>query len=35
MEIGKEDWSVDYINVAQCRDWWYALVNKLMNIQVP
>jgi hypothetical protein len=32
-EIGWE--SVDWIHLAQDRDWWQALVNMVMNLQVP
>jgi hypothetical protein len=32
-EIGMED--VDSIHLAQDRDWWWILVNMVMNIQVP
>jgi hypothetical protein len=31
-EIGWE--SVDWIQLAQDRDWWQALVNTVMNLQV-
>jgi hypothetical protein len=27
--------SVDWINLAQDRDRWWALVNKLMKLQIP
>jgi hypothetical protein len=32
-EIGWE--SVEWIHLAQDRDWWWALVNMVMNLQVP
>jgi hypothetical protein len=32
-EIGWE--GVDWMHVAQDRDWWWALVNTVMNLQVP
>jgi hypothetical protein len=32
-EIGLE--SVDWIHLAQDKDWWQALVNTVMNLQVP
>jgi hypothetical protein len=33
MEIGLE--GVDWIHLAQNREWWQALVNIVMNLQVP
>jgi hypothetical protein len=32
-EIGWED--VNWIHLAQNRDWWQALVNTVMSVQVP
>jgi hypothetical protein len=32
-EIGKG--GMDWIHVAQDRDWWRAPVNTVMNLQVP
>jgi hypothetical protein len=32
-ETGME--CVDWIHLAQNRDWWRALVNTVMNLQVP
>jgi hypothetical protein len=32
-EIGWEN--VDWIHMAQDRDWWQAVVNMAMNLQVP
>jgi hypothetical protein len=32
-EVGRGD--VDWIELAQDRDWWRALVNAYMNIRVP
>jgi hypothetical protein len=26
---------VDWIHLVQDRDWWWALVNMIMNLQVP
>jgi hypothetical protein len=26
---------VDWINLVQDRDWWLALVNKVMNLWIP
>ena len=31
----KWDWSMDRIDLAQCKDRWRALVNAVMNIGVP
>ena len=32
-EVGCED--MDWIELAQDRDWWRALVNEVMSIRVP
>jgi hypothetical protein len=32
-EIGRED--EDWIHLAQDRNWWWALVNTVMNLRVP
>jgi hypothetical protein len=29
------DGGMDWINLAQDRGWWWALVNVVMNLQVP
>jgi hypothetical protein len=31
----KWDWSMDWIKLAQDKDRWRALVNVVMNLQVP
>jgi hypothetical protein len=36
MECKETKWeSVDCFDLAQGRDWWWAVVNTVMNIQVP
>jgi hypothetical protein len=33
MHPGKIDWGgLEYIQLAQCRDWWRALVNTVLNL---
>jgi hypothetical protein len=35
MDLREIGWgSVDWIQLAQDRDWWWALVNTVMNLQV-
>jgi hypothetical protein len=36
MDLGETEWSgVDRIGLAQDRDRWMALMNAVMNLQVP
>jgi hypothetical protein len=36
MDLGEIEWGgVDWIGLTQDRNWWRALVNSVMNIQVP
>jgi hypothetical protein len=36
MDLGEAGWGdVDWIGLAQGRDKWKALVNAIMNLQVP
>jgi hypothetical protein len=36
MDLRKVRWEVvDWIHLAQDRDWWQAVVNMVMNLQVP
>jgi hypothetical protein len=28
------EWSIEWIQLSQDRDWWQALVNMLMNLRV-
>ena len=35
MDIQEVGWSMDWIDLAQDRDRWRALVNVVMNLQVP
>jgi hypothetical protein len=36
MDLGETEWDgTDWIDVAQVRDHWKALVNTVMNLRVP
>jgi hypothetical protein len=36
MDIRETEWSViDWINLAEDRDWWRALVNMFMKLRIP
>ena len=35
MDLEEVGWGMDWINLAQDRDKWQALVNTVMNLQVP
>jgi hypothetical protein len=36
MDLGEIWWEgVDWMNLAQDREWWWALLNMVMNLQVP
>jgi hypothetical protein len=36
MDLGKIEWGgMDWIHLDKDKDWWRALVNTIMNFQVP
>jgi hypothetical protein len=35
MDIEEVEWGMDWIDVAQDRDRWWALVNAVMNLGIP
>jgi hypothetical protein len=36
MDLGEIGWGgMDWIGLAQDRDWWRVLANMVMNLQVP
>jgi hypothetical protein len=34
MDLSKVAWGVDWIRLAQDRDWWLAVLNAVMNLRV-
>jgi hypothetical protein len=36
MDLGETGWGgIDWIDLAQDRDWWRALANKIMKLWIP
>jgi len=35
MDLLEVNWGIDWIDLAQHRDRWWALVNAVMNLRVP
>jgi hypothetical protein len=35
MDLQEVGWGMDWIDLAQDRDRWWALLNAVMNLQVP
>jgi hypothetical protein len=36
MDLWEIEWEVvDWMHVAQDRDWWQVLMNTIMNLQIP